>query len=136
MEYKYTNEKGEIEIIQPERWVWGVVYDDDTELHQFGSDGVFHRIGEIDQDRVKLATLYKLSDMSKRIDLPFQKGMKLVHKYRNIKPFYLDSFVKVYMFGYKLEGKHSFTFVLPDDRLIVSPVDNVNLELFNLKKIV
>lgn len=126
------------EEVKEERWQWGVVYRDGTQLHQFNrtpqanGNGTFHRIGEINQDEVVLFSLYKPDDDHKRIDIPFQKGMRLIHKYRNIRPEWSKVFIKVYMIGWKFEGKHSFIFVLPDDRIVTSPVDNIDLSLFGL----
>lgn len=134
MKYTYNDkEKNETVEVPAERWGWGVVYSDGTELKQFGDDGVFHRIGEIEQDRIALAVLYKLDDPSKRIDLPWRKGMKLVHLYRNVKPYYKpDAFIRVYVWGYKF-GKHThYTFILPDDRVIISPVDDIDLVKFEI----
>lgn len=104
------------------------------ELHQFGNDGKFHRIGEIDQDRIEMASFYFYDDysMKKRIDIPFRPGMKLIHKYRNIKPSGHKNFIKVYMFGYKYEGMHTIFFILPDDRIIVCPDDQLDLTRFDL----
>jgi len=48
------------EVIEPERWIWGVVYKDGTELHQFGNDLIFHQIKEIKWAEVKMFTMYKL----------------------------------------------------------------------------
>ncbi len=105
------------------------------ELHQFAQDGTFHRIGEVDQERVKLFVLYNSSDpQRKRIDLIVTDGMKLIHKYRNVKPFYMEKFVKVYMFGYKLGNNYHYNFVLPDDRIIQSPTDDIDLTLFELHR--
>lgn len=102
------------------------------ELHQFGDDGIFHQVGEIDQDRVQLVTLYRYDDMTKRVDIPFREGMKLIHKYRNVRPAGYKDFIRVYMFGYKYEGSHAFYFILPDDRVILSPTDDIDLTLFDL----
>lgn len=105
------------------------------ELHQFGDDGKFHRVGEIDQDRIEVASLYFYDDysMKKRIDIPFRPGMKLIHKYRNIKPAGQKNFIKVYMFGYKYENQHCIFFVLPDDRIIMCPDDQIDLTMYDLK---
>ena len=132
MEYIFpkTNEK-----IKEERWAWSIVYEDETELKQFDK-GIFHQVGEIEQDKIKLAVLYKLNDPSKRIDIVWQKGMRLIHKYRNIKPYYLETFVKVYMFGYKIGNKYHYNFVLPDDRIVMSSEDNISLEKFELQRAV
>lgn len=104
------------------------------ELHQFGDDLRFHRIGEIDQDRVEVASLYFYDDysMQKRIDIPFRPGMKLIHKYRNIRPAGYKNFIKVYMFGYKYEGQHCIFFVLPDDRIVMCPDDKLDLTMYDL----
>jgi len=124
----------EIEV-KPERWVWGVIYKNDTELHQFGDDGIFHRIGEIDQDQVKMFTMYRYDDMTKRIDMPWQEGMKLIHKYINFHSAEwedLQQTKKIYVIGYKIGENHHYTMILPDDRIIISPEDNVDFGKFNI----
>lgn len=129
-------ETGEVTVEQVplERWVWGVVYQDGTELHQFMADGTFHQIGEIDQDKVKMFCLYKPEDPTKRIDMPVRKGMKIIYKYKMTKPFYLNDFVRIYCLGYKDGRHHHFTFILPDDRMIVSNHEDVDLVQFDLTK--
>lgn len=133
MEYKTkdieTNEEITVSI---ERWVWGVIYKDGRELHQFGNDGIFHRIGEIEQENISMATLYRYDDMTKRIDIPWREGMKLIHKYRNTRPAGRTDFVKTYMFGYKNGDEFSYIFILPDDRIIFSPKDDIDLTKFNI----
>lgn len=124
----------EIEAI-PERWVWGVVYKNNTELHQFGDDGIFHRIGEINQEEVKMFTLYRFDDMTKRIDMPFQTGMKLIHKYINFHQAEwenLNETKRIYVIGYKIRDVHHYTYVLPDDRIIISNEDNIDFTHFNI----
>lgn len=121
------------EEVTEERWGWGVVYEDNTTLRQFDeATGEFHQLGEIDQDRVKLFVMYKISEPEKRIDLVFPKNARLIHRYRNIKPFYKDHFVRVYLFGYKKGDQYCYNFILPDDRMVISDKDDVNLETFNL----
>jgi len=135
--YKYKNEKGEIETIDIERWAWGVVYEDDTELHQFDKDGNFHRLAEIKQDRVKLFVMYKTDESEKRYDIVMPKDARIIHKYRNIRPYYSDEFIKVYMFGYrtgKKEFEYHYHFILPDDRMVISNKDNIDLSLFELNR--
>ena len=132
-EYIYNN-NGIIEKVEEERWGWAVIYKDDTELKQFDDTGIFHRIGEVNQEEVKMYTLYKLEDQSKRIDILVNASMRLIHLYRNIKPFYMDQFVKVYVFGYKQGKQYHYNFILPDDRIIQSSIDNINLETFDLSR--
>ncbi len=130
------SQDGKSEEVALERWVWGVVYQDGTELHQFDNSGVFHRIGEVDQDRVSLFVLYKSIDMGKRIDIVVPEGARLIHKYRN----YVfnagtpqESKARVYVFGYR-SGKHyHYNFVLPDDRIVQSVDDEVKLTNFALQ---
>ncbi len=123
--------------IPPERWGWGIVYKDGTELKQFGDDGKFHQVGEINQDEISMAVLYKLDDLGKRIDIPWKDGMRLIHKYRNIVLNYngpedQQRKVKIYVFGYKDGDSYSYLFVLPDDRIVFSPTENLNLEEFGI----
>jgi len=138
MQHIFKNkETGAEETVQPETWVWGVIYKDDTELHQFGADGTFHQIGEVDQDKIKMACLYRYDDpkMQKRIDLPWREGMRLIHKYKRYGFDHgTDEFRKVtiYVFGYKFEGKSSFIYILPDDRIIFSPYEDVSVTNFNI----
>ena len=141
MEYIFKRENKEvtngirgfdIEKVDIERWVWGVIYKNGQELHQFDSNGVFHQFKEIDMDQVKLFSMYKPNDMSKRYDLVKTEEMQIFHFYRIVKPYYLKNSVSVYVFGWKKLGKTFFNFILPDDRTIVSDVDNVDLPQFKL----
>ena len=128
-----TKEEEEVLI---ERWIWGVVYKDDTELHQFDRAGTFHRLSEIKQSEVKLWILYCPSNPKKRIDIVVPEGARLIHKYRKIRPFYLEHFVQVYLFGYrtgKSEYKYHYNYILPDDRIVQSTEDNIDLTLFNIQ---
>ena len=127
IQYNFNGERVELE-----RWGWGVVYKDGRELHQFDGVGNFHQFQEIETENVKMFTMYKLDDLSKRIDLPIIEGMQFFHFYRNIRPYYDNVFKKVYVFGFKFNGVASYNFILPDDRIIISPVDNIDLSLFNV----
>lgn len=128
--YTFTSKEGFTTCVEPERWQWGVVYKDGSELHQFGEDGIFHQIGEVKQEKIEMATLFKPEDQSRRIDIPWSEGMRLVHRYINIRPPSAELFLRVYVFGFKFEGNHSFNFVLPDDRFILSATDSVDLTKF------
>ena len=143
MEYKFKRKiedkestsgfRIEEEIVELEKWVWGVVYKDGTELRQFDSEGHFHQFKEIEQDKVKLFTMHRSDDLDERYDVVVTEGMQLFHFYRHVKPYYLDGYVKVYVFGWKKDGKESYHFILPDDRMVMSDVNNVDLPQFNLK---
>lgn len=124
----------EIEAI-PERWVWGVVYKDGTELKQFGDDGIFHQFGEINQEEVAMFVMYKFDDDSKRIDLPVE-GKQIFHFYRNLVFDMLtegERKVRAYCFGYKDKetGASAYHFILPDDRIVISDKD-LDLTKFNI----
>lgn len=135
MTYLYTNkETNEVLEVPIERWCWGAVYNDGTELKQFGDDGVFHRIGEIDQEKLVMFVMYK-PDSDARIDLPFTEGMRLIHHYYNFHDQSWEDIqrtVRIYGFGYKKAGQLHYTFILPDDRLIVSDRENVDFSKFNI----
>jgi hypothetical protein len=137
MTYLFKDKDGKEIELTPERWAWGVVYDDGTQLKQFGDDGRFHQIGEVDQERIEMAVLYQPANGAKRIDIPWRKGMKLIHKYRNVvmnvgqKD---ERHIRIHVFGYK-EGApyygRSFMFVLPDDRIVWSSTDEIDVLKFN-----
>lgn len=128
MPFKYhntdTNEDEEIEI---ERWAWVAKYKDGSELHQFDKDGVFHKFAEINQAEVAVWVLYNTEDESKRIDIVCPDNAQLIHRYRNIKPYWSEKFIKCFMFG--IEGK-LYNFVLPDDNILQSTVENIDLTRF------
>lgn len=134
MKYILKKDGQEIEAT-PERWAWGVVYKDKTELRQFGEDGIFHQFAEIKQDEVEMFVMYQLEDMGKRIDL-VAEGKQIFHFYRNLilsaaTP--EEHRVRVYAFGYKDKetGATVYHFILPDDRMVVSDHD-VDLTKFNI----
>jgi hypothetical protein len=136
MEYTFINQEGKKEKVAPERWVWGVIYFDNSEFHQFGEKGDYHQIGEIDWDRVKMFTMYRADDIRKRFDLLVTKDMQVFHFYRNARLAGQEKFVKVYVFGYKIRGtsKAVYHFILPDDRMLISSQNNVDLSLFELER--
>lgn len=123
---RYENEQVELEP-----WIWGVVYDDNTELHQFDDNGIFHQIGEVDQKRVKLFTLYEPNGMGDgRVDIfiPQGKEVALIHKYKN----YIfaagtqgEYRRRVPCFGYKLKGGHTHLNYIMPNGTIVQAFDDV-----------
>lgn len=129
--------KNDGSIIQEERWSWGVVYNDNTELRQFNdSDSTFHQFKEIDFEKgVKLFVMFK-TDGTKRIDVLFDDDMQLFHFYRNVKAFYNEDFVRVYVFGWKSKSTSvtTYNFILPDDRIVMSNKNDVDLVLFDISK--
>lgn len=141
--YNFTNpDTQEVEQVPLEDWIWGALYDDGTELHQFTDDGIFHRIGEVDQSKVNMWTLYQPEGKGDgRIDfiIPTEedgkkKEVALIHKYRNLvmqagTP--QEKRYRVYMFGFKIKGQKSFyNYVLPNGTVIQSTEDNVALSQF------
>lgn len=137
----HINVDGKIEEVTLERWVWGVVYKDGTELHQFDERGVFHQIKEIDQDNVAMWVLYKSESVNgtERIDivLPTDQSFKLIHKYRN---FIFNANtpeqkkVRVYMFGYHIKGdRPRYNFIMPNDTIVQSHTDQVQLSTMGIQ---
>lgn len=117
--------EGKEEEVKLERWIWGVIYKDGTELKQFDDQGVFHQIAEIKQSEVRVWVLFKPEGKG-RIDflVPDDKEVALIHKYKN----YVfnvghddEKKSKVYCFGYKVKGQAPhYNFVLPNDVIIQS----------------
>lgn len=123
----------EIEI-PAERWAWGVVYKDDSELKQFGDDGRFHQFGEINQKEVRIFTLYRMDNMNKRYDIVVRDGMQIFHFYRNF-IFNVrtpeERRERAYVFGYKENNHTSYFYILPDDRMVIGNGD-IDLNNFNI----
>jgi hypothetical protein len=133
----YINEKGIGEEVSLEKWIWGVVYEDNKEIHQFEvtpeGRGVFHRVGEVDQSRIKLWVLFK-PGTEKRIDIVLPKGAKIIHKYRKYRldiGTIAERCETVYIFGYKYKGKEYLNFIMPNDTIIQSDKD-IQLTQFGL----
>ena len=132
MIYKFKRNNKEEEV-KEERWGWAVVYNNGQELHQFGDDGIFHQIGEVDQERVSKFMLYRIDngkkDFSKMLIISKPDLAKLIHKYRRFKLFVgtKDEIEKtVIVFGIKNKGVEFLNFVLPNDKVIQGD-DNIKL---------
>ena len=131
--FRFTKD-GKEELVDGERWGWGVVYKDGSELHQFGNDGIFHQFQEIEQDKVEMFVMIS-ADGKKRIDMPVE-GKQIFHFYRK---FMFEAATPnerretVYCFGYKDKenGATAYHFILPDDRIIISDKD-VDVTKFNI----
>ena len=143
MNNKYTfnrNVDGNIvpEEVSLERWVWGAVYNDGTELYQFDNDGYFHQMKEIDKDKLVQFTMYKMDDQTRRVDIFLDPTKTEVFAlYRNLileVATENERRVKVYVFGSKDKetGKTTFYYILPDDRLLVSNEDLVDLTVYKI----
>lgn len=92
-------------------------------IQQFAEDGTFNGIEAVEQDRVSLFVLYRLDDPSKRIDLVVPRGVRLIHKYRKVRPYYMQEFLTVYVFGYQIGDIYHYNYVLPDDRIVQGVAD-------------
>ncbi len=126
-EYKHNKTQ---EIVPIERWVWGVVYNDNTELHQYDiNTGLFHNVAEINQSNAKMFTVYATEDndnMDKRIDIMLPKGAKIFYFYRNSVLEWgteNQTEVRIFVFGYKYKGVTHYNWLLPNDKLIQSTED-------------
>lgn len=130
------NENGKEIVIALERWVWGVVYRDGTELKQFDDQGKFHQFREILWINVELFVMYKYEDQSKSFTIRYEPGMKVSHFYRNTRSDDWGSeFYKTYIFGFEKDGVKVYNHILPDDRIIQSSIDDVDLVDFGANNI-
>lgn len=128
----YDKENNKTIEVQLEPWAWKAVYKDGSELLQFDDQGVFHRFTEIDFDKLHILVMYQTGDGCKQHSLVKEPGMQVFHFYRNIRPWYLQCFVRVYAFGYKKDGVAHYNFILPDDRVIRTTKQNIDLTTFEL----
>ncbi len=135
MNYTFMRD-GVEEKVELERWAWGVVYEDGTELHQFSEKGDFFQFGYIDQPRVKMFVMRRTDGAAGRIDMMVSGERQLFHFYRHLvlqagTP--MEQRVKVYVFGWKERGGASmYHYILPDDRLITANEDIRDLTNFAL----
>ena len=123
--------------VLPERYGWGVTYKDGSELKQFDDvTGKFHQFREIDMPNVHLFIMYKLDDPKKRYDVCVDDNIQIFHFYRNIKLWYKEGFdfERIYVFGIKFKNSSNaiYHFILPDDRMVMSHFDNVDLSKFEI----
>lgn len=135
--YKFTNAEGVTEEITLERWAWGVVYNDDTELRQFDADygGRFHQFKEIDQERVKMFIIYRTdSDLKARIDIVVHPDMQLFYFYRRLILDNRNRKTSVYVYGWKnrITGAMTYNYILPDDRIVTADHDIADITAFNI----
>lgn len=132
MKYYLTKNETKIEA-KPEKWAWGVIYNDGTELKQFCEDGTFHQFVEIEQSKVQMFIMYQLENHNKRIDL-VTEGKNIFHFYRHTTFSMLtpeQRKVQVYCFGYKDKDKTAYHYILPDDRVVIADKD-IDITKFNI----
>ncbi len=126
-EFKHNKTGEKVDI---ERWVWGAVYEDNTELQQFDiHTGLFHSITEVDHSKLKMFTMYRTYDnenLDKRVDIMLPKGAKIFHLYRRtILEHGTENETRftIYIFGYNYKGATNWNYILPNDKIIQAPED-------------
>lgn len=146
MEYFQTLRDGTKVRVEMEEWRWRAVYLDGTVLRQFEpagdghGPGVFHRVGEIDQDNLAIMALDSYTFEGRSIEIPWRPGMKLIHLYRNVHADWMPEghTVRVYVFGYRCTrdfvDQYHFNFIMPDGSIVQSPVDDIDLTLYIMRK--
>ena len=125
MEY-FFNRDGVQEKVSEERWKWRAIYKDGSELMQFGRDGVFHQIGEVDQKNIKEFVVYNV-DLQKKITMVFPSRAKIIYKYKHYifnEGSKAEYRAMIYEVGYKLDGRYHYNFILPDDNIVQSNSEN------------
>lgn len=126
---QYTDENGE--IIQPERWSWLAVYNDNTVFHQFDSaTGLYHYFREIDHSKVLRFGLKSMVN-EKHFVFDVPKDAKLIHFYDN---FIQQSMAggnslhhRLYCVGYELGKDKKIYTMLPTDVYIVGSVEDIGV---------
>jgi hypothetical protein len=83
MDYKFfRKEIKKWEKVELVLWVWEVIYKDNSRLFQYGEDGIFHQIREIDQSKLAVFSMRNV-ETNQRVCLFFKEGKKLFHEYEN-----------------------------------------------------
>jgi hypothetical protein len=125
--YSFMREEGILEKVRREAWRWIAIYKDGTRLAQFDDElRLFHQFAEIDQSELYSFTMEH--DSYPEQTLLFQKGMKLVHFYRNTK--LADApWVKLYFFGYETATDKRLICILPNGKTaIVGDASEIKLQ--------
>jgi hypothetical protein len=135
MGYKFLKDGKEIQC-EKEVWCWEAYFNDGTVLKQFGDDGIFHQLREIDESKLDLFRM--VSDSFPQIySVPFNPDeMKLIHFYRIIRlNVYTPQFkeIKCYCFGFEKKRSRSnekhFIVILPSGEVILTEnPDIINFE--------
>jgi hypothetical protein len=121
----YNKNEDKWEMVEPVKWKWEAHYTDGTILKQYDDDGTFHRLAEIEQDKLHL---FKMVDGSREYQLIFNpQHMKLVHFYRNV---VLNATqeneirVRLFVYGYETKVKRTthkvLNVIMPDGQLVTT----------------
>jgi len=78
----YRKEIEEWEEVEHVLWEWRAIYKDNTNLLQYGDDGIFHQTKEIDQSRLEIFIMENI-DTHQRISIEFPEKAKLFFQYQN-----------------------------------------------------
>jgi hypothetical protein len=131
MKYLYHDKETNTDIeANPERWVWGVVYKDGTELKQFAEDGTFHKFIEINQKEVDIFAMFRFEDMTKIFTVR-PDGAQIFHFYRNsiLQAGTEDEKrTRVYVFGTRTKDEAIYNYILPDDTIIKTRGDSLIID--------
>lgn len=137
IKWYFTEEDGKEVEVPLEEWVWHVVYEDGTELHQYEREADengkrrFHQFKEIDQTKVKVFEMMNTKDTGLRysIDITEHVG-QIFHFYRrsrlNIgRPD--ETKVVFYCYGAVIDGVSVYNFILPDNRIVTTTNRDITL---------
>lgn len=122
MEYKFfrisTKEWEKVDLVD---WVWEAKYKEGkADLKQYGDDGIFHQIAEIDQRKLKVFVMRSIRTGHVTL-MMFPKGAKLVHLYQNHILEYGSPDqrnIRIFVFGYELPDSKVIMAIMPDGSLV------------------
>lgn len=98
-------------------------------IHQFDDkEGVMIPIGELQQEDIKMFTVFNAKNPSQRYDIVMQPGMKVLFLRRHLHVGHLEwAETTFFVFGYKQGNQHHFTYLMPDGRVFMSNEDNIDV---------
>lgn len=104
------------------------------EIRQFANDGTFRQFCEIDHSRAASFTMYRLDRALKQHTLVIgdSEDLQLFHFVRNIvlsANTLNEKRYRIYVFGAKnkVTGSMTYTYIMPDDRIVCSSSDIADL---------
>ncbi len=129
MQYRFfRKETNQWEGVEPVLWQWEAHYIDGTILKQYGDDGIFHQVREINQKKMRVFKMVH-KDTKQTYTILWHPARKLIHFYRTSVLNNGQTKLRWYCFGYETSVNgvnHKVIFVILHTNEVIATED-VNL---------
>lgn len=122
--WRLCKEDGTIAEAEMEEWSWVALYEDGTNLKQFGDDGQYHQSKEINPEGLLALTMINNSGTHQPVTIHWRPGLKPLHKYSCRIVTGMDGQeierIRIYCFGFEEFGIEYWTMITPSDGVIIT----------------